>query len=62
MNKIEQEEKRYAMILRSCANIYANHGFNQQDVKASKLAVLWAAFEQEAIAQGLTKWRGVQLG
>jgi hypothetical protein len=62
MNTIEQKETRYAMILRSSAQIYANYGFNKQDVQASKLAVLWAAFEQEAMAQGLTQWRGIQLG
>jgi len=56
------QEARHATLLRISAKTYVNYLCHKEDLEAAMLALLWAAFEQEAIAQGLTKWRGVVLG
>ena len=57
-----EKETRQAKQLRESALIYVKYVCEKQDVQAATLGLLWAAFEQEAMAQGLTKWRGIELG
>ena len=63
MNTIEQKESLASFEVRDRAYVLACHYTqNYDDIDASKLALLWTAFEYEAMAQGLTQWRGIQLG
>ena len=63
MNTIEQKENYEAWILRKNANRAAvRYTKNKNDYAAATLALLWCAFEEEAMKQGLTHWRGAVLG
>lgn len=63
MNTIEQKELTASFEVRDRAYVFASHYTqNDDDIEASTLALLWAAFEQEALSQGLSQWRGVVLG
>tara|TARA_R110000868_G_scaffold211993_2_gene462024 strand:+ start:6743 stop:6946 length:204 start_codon:yes stop_codon:yes gene_type:complete len=62
MNTIEQKELNVAMYLIKQAKEYVKNYSMAQDYTAATLALLWCAFETEAMAQGLTTWRGIELG
>jgi len=63
MNRIQQLENKEALYLRLTAMGSAkSYTKNVDDNFAATLALLWCAFETEAMAQGLTQWRGIQLG
>ncbi len=62
MNTIEQKEKQASGYLFKEAQVLAMEYSQRDDVDAATLALLWCAFETEAMAQGLTTWRGIQLG
>jgi hypothetical protein len=62
MNKIDEEESNASYYVIQEAEHLAMEYSQPEDYDAAKLALLWCAFETEAIAQGLTHWRGAELG
>jgi len=62
MNTIEKKERNASKYVIHEAKCFAQEYSSRQDYEAATLALLWCAFETEAMAQGLTTWRGVQLG
>ena len=62
MKTIEQKEIESSRHVRILATVHATNYSNPQDVEAATLALLWCAFEHEAMAQGITQWRGIKLG
>lgn len=57
-----EKEQILSGILRNCARGCTSVQVKAEDLDASTLAVLWAAFQAEARAMGLSEWRGVDLG
>ena len=63
MNTIERKEYEAAYEMRTLAFSKAQkYTIDHNDLTATTLALLWCAFETEAMAQGLTQWRGIKLG
>ena len=62
MKTIEQQELAASAYVVQEAASWAIEYSQPGDLEAATLALLWAALEQEAMAQGLTKWRGIELG
>lgn len=57
-----EEETIASGIIQVCARAMVTRYTMPEDLDASTLAVLWAAFQAEAIKNGLSEWRGVELG
>ena len=62
MNTIEKKERKASKYVIREARFWVCTYSHTEDCEAAKLALLWCAFETEAMAQGLTTWRGVKLG
>jgi hypothetical protein len=58
---IEQKEKDAAERVAQTAYGQAAKYAKSEDLEAATVALLWAAFEQEAKRFGLESWRGLEL-
>jgi hypothetical protein len=61
MKTIEQKEQAAAEFVIQNAYHHVMGYAKPEDIEASTIALLWAAFEVEAKRCGLSEWRGLKL-